>query len=245
MQIDWWTLALQAINFLILIWLLGRFLYRPVADIVARRQEAAQVLMDEAATMRDKAEADRNAIAEARKDIAAERTRLLVDARVDAGDENKRLVAEAEAEAARIRREAEADAARLDDAHNRALHARAEELAVMIASRLLERLPPREAQAVFLDGLVASIKTMPPAARAALNSGQDIAILTASPLDDAAQARIGTELEAALGAGLKLTFRTDPVVIAGIELESADLRLRNSWREDLARIREELFSDGG
>jgi F-type H+-transporting ATPase subunit b len=245
MHIDWWTLALQAINFLILIWLLGHFLYRPIADIVARRQEAAQALMDEAASLREKAEADRKAIAQDRQDIAAERTRLLAAARADAGEENKRLVAAAEAEAEKIRHAAEADAARLDDAHNRALHARAEELAVTVASRLLERLPPRDAQGAFLDGLVASLKTMAPAARAALNSGQDIVILTASPLDDAAQARIGTELEAALGTGLKLTFRTDPAVIAGIELESADLRLCNSWREDLARIREELFSDGG
>ncbi len=39
MHIDWWTLALQTVNVLILIWILGRFFFRPVADIVAKRQE--------------------------------------------------------------------------------------------------------------------------------------------------------------------------------------------------------------
>ena len=44
MQIDWWTLGLQTINVLILVWILSRFLFRPVADIVAsarRRRKAA------------------------------------------------------------------------------------------------------------------------------------------------------------------------------------------------------------
>ena len=42
MKIDWWTLALQAVNAAVLIWLLAHFLFRPVADIIAARQKAAQ-----------------------------------------------------------------------------------------------------------------------------------------------------------------------------------------------------------
>ena len=36
MRIDWWTLALQAVNVLILVWLLGRFLFRPVMDAIVQ-----------------------------------------------------------------------------------------------------------------------------------------------------------------------------------------------------------------
>ena len=46
MRIDWWTLALQAVNVLILVWLLGRFLFRPVMDAIAARQASAQALLD-------------------------------------------------------------------------------------------------------------------------------------------------------------------------------------------------------
>ncbi len=42
MRIDWSTLALQTINALVLIWLLARFLFRPVAGIIAERQKAAR-----------------------------------------------------------------------------------------------------------------------------------------------------------------------------------------------------------
>ena len=41
MQIDWTTFALEIINFLVLVWILKRFLYRPVLDTLARRRAAA------------------------------------------------------------------------------------------------------------------------------------------------------------------------------------------------------------
>ena len=35
MRFDWWTLALQTVNFAVLVWLLHRFLYRPVLRMIA------------------------------------------------------------------------------------------------------------------------------------------------------------------------------------------------------------------
>ncbi len=41
MRIDWWTLALQTVNVLILIWILSRFLFHPVVAIIDERRAAA------------------------------------------------------------------------------------------------------------------------------------------------------------------------------------------------------------
>ena len=49
MRIDWWTLALQTVNVLVLIWILGRFFFRPVMDIVVKRQQEANKLLADAA----------------------------------------------------------------------------------------------------------------------------------------------------------------------------------------------------
>ena len=49
MQIDWWTLGLQTVNALVLIWLLSRFLFRPIASILAEREATARRLLDDAA----------------------------------------------------------------------------------------------------------------------------------------------------------------------------------------------------
>ena len=41
MTIDFWGLGLQAVNVLILVWLLSRVFWRPVAAAIAKRQETA------------------------------------------------------------------------------------------------------------------------------------------------------------------------------------------------------------
>ena len=55
MRIDWWTLALQTVNVLILILILGRFFFRPVMDIAVKRQQEANKLLSDAARARQQA----------------------------------------------------------------------------------------------------------------------------------------------------------------------------------------------
>ena len=38
MRFDWTTLLLQTVNLLVLVWLLQRFLFRPVMAIIAERR---------------------------------------------------------------------------------------------------------------------------------------------------------------------------------------------------------------
>ncbi|WP_054775053.1 hypothetical protein [Methylogaea oryzae] len=42
MELDWSTIALEIVNFLILVWLLKRLLYKPVQDIIAQRRAAIE-----------------------------------------------------------------------------------------------------------------------------------------------------------------------------------------------------------
>ena len=56
MPFDWWTFALQAINFLILAWLLQHFLYQPVMRVVAARRAESDKLMADAEAGRQRAQ---------------------------------------------------------------------------------------------------------------------------------------------------------------------------------------------
>ena len=47
-------------------------------------------------------------------------------------------------------------------------------------------------------------------------------------------------LKEALGSEVQFEFCIDPALIAGIELHGRSTIMRNSWRADLDRIREEL-----
>jgi len=245
MHIDWWTLTFQTVNVLVLIWILSRFLFRPVTDIVAKRQETAgKLLADAAADCRlaadCRAEADR-----ARAAIDDEREGLLAEARKSAQATRQQLLAQSSQEIARLRNEAKATIARDQEAMQEKIIYRASELSLEIARRLLARFPPQIALSAFLEGLCQELKAsdvrdgfMSAGAR-----DQPIEILTAGVLPDDEIQAVQSALNEALGAKAPYTFRCEPAVLGGIELHARNKILRNSWRGDLARIREELSRD--
>ena len=243
MRIDWWTLALQTINVLVLIWLLARFFFRPVANIVAKRQEEAnKLLFDAAAACREAADG-RAEVDKMRDGIAAERDRLILDAQIAARIEKHNLLTQASQEIAKLRNEAKAATAHDKAAAQQAIIADASELAVKIAQRLLSRLPAGASLAVFLDGLCRELTALSPEQKGNLTSAaadHAFELVTAAPLSLAEIDKIRRALEEALGSEAPFQIRTDSELIAGLELHSPRMIVRNSWRADLDRIREEL-----
>ncbi len=247
MRIDWWTLALQTINVLILVWILARFLFRPVADIVAKRQEEAKKLLADAAAARQQAADARADADKVLAGIETQRERLLAEARKSAHTEKTNLLAQAAQEIAKLHSEARAAIDRDRSAANAAVIERASELAVVIAEQLVGRLPPTVAFDAFLGELCNQIGKLPPQARSGLISSalaaQTLDVVTATPLSEPASEHVRAALEQAFGTRLSLAFRSDPTLLAGVELHGRNAILCNSWRADLNRIREELSPD--
>jgi F-type H+-transporting ATPase subunit b len=121
---------------------------------------------------------------------------------------------------------------------------RTRELSVEIARRLLGRLTAAAGLDAFLAELCQQVRTLSPQERAAFAQGREendsMEVVTAAPLSAEEAERVRGALAEAFGSKPVLVFRNDPVVIAGIELQSRHAVLRNSWRGDLDRIREEL-----
>ncbi len=249
MHIDWWTLALQTANVLVLVWLLRRFLYQPVMAIIARRQAEAQKLLDDAAAGLRDAEAARAETEQARAGIAAERDKALAAAQAETAAEREQALARLNEETARMRAEARAALERERAAASDGLAERASLLAIDIARRLLERLPSAVVFEGFLAALCAKIHDLPPELRTALASSEPgegeggIEIVTASTLDPVAIAHCRDTVAGVLGDGQQISFRSDPSLIAGIELHGRHAVLRNSWKADLEAIRDDLRQD--
>lgn len=242
MRIDWWTLAFQTANVLILIWLLARLLFRPMAEIVARRQDEANKLLAGAAEVRHQADAARTVLERARANIAAERESVIADAQTTAQAQRTALLARTNEEITRLRAQADAAISRDRIAMEKTLIDRTRELSVEIARRLIERASPTVAVDAFLAGLCQQVQALLPRDRTAFMARGDdsIEIVTASPPSAEKAEQMRFAIANALGGEPALAFRTDPAVIAGIELHSRHAVIRNSWRSDLERIREEL-----
>lgn len=241
MTLDWWGLGLQAINVLILVMLLGRVFWRPVAGAITQRQHAAQAMLDDAATTQTEAETALAQIAKTRKGIAAERDTILAQAKATADTITKAAQKEAQTKIDALHAEARVAIERAKTTAKSENAARAVTLSTQIAARLLAPFDTPAVQAAFLAQLVNALSDMPAAERAALVAAKgDIMLVTASEPQDAQKTSILRAVKDALGDAARLRLVTDPALIAGLELRSAHFVLHNSWQADLAAIRKEV-----
>lgn len=113
MQIDWITVAAQVINFLILLWLLNRFLFKPVLGVVDARADELQARLDAAAEARRDAESEKDRLTSERGELASAAKKTLDDAekaaRQIADAARKEAQTEAERERQSLKRSFEQD----------------------------------------------------------------------------------------------------------------------------------------
>ncbi|TAL53485.1 F0F1 ATP synthase subunit B [Pandoraea sp.] len=241
MHIDWWTLGLQAINALVLVWLLARFLFRPIAKIVGERQRAAAALLADAEAARHAAlDARQQAEADAAR-VAEQRGKALDEAAAEAGALKASLIAAAHAEADQLRAAANTEiaAARREAARSDAR--RASQFALEVTAKLLERLPPEARVAGFIDGLAAELAKLPGELRTSLGRADaPLRLVAARILSAGEQADCRRALSTALGHEAVLSLGVDPAVLAGFELEAPHAIVRNSLRADLSLLQAEL-----
>ncbi|ACI97811.1 ATP synthase subunit b 1 [Rhodospirillum centenum] len=243
MAIDGWTVALQAVNFLILVLLLRHFLYRPVLAMIDRRKAEATRLLDDAALRVEAAKAERQKAETLRADLEAQADALLADSRARAGKELEELRTRARREADGILAEGRKALAEERRAAEADLRGKAAGLAVEIAGRLLAAATPGARVEPFLDRVCTRLTALPEPERQVL-AGQaadgGIRIVTAVPLDEAGRAHCRDRAHTLLGPDIALTFADDPELLAGVELHFAHTVIRDSWRDLLGRIGLEL-----
>jgi F-type H+-transporting ATPase subunit b len=246
MHIDWSTLALQTVNAVVLVWLLARFLFRPVADIVAARQKAAQALLEDAEASRRVAQAEQTAASNETARLAATREAVLQAAQADGEAHKAALLASARAEVAQLRADADAEIERARAAHAQTIENDTVRLAVQIAERLLDRLPPEARVQGFISGAAEALAALPPETRAEFAArGEPLALAAPRTLSAAETQACEAAFGAALGRPVTLRVREEASLIAGLEITSAHAAVRNHLRHDLDAIRETLLERSG
>jgi F-type H+-transporting ATPase subunit b len=237
MTIDWWTLGIQTVNVAILVWLLQRFFWRPVAAIIEQRRDATTRTLTEAAATRAQSLAALAEIEQTRAGFVKERGAILAEANDTAGTARTAILAEAGKAAAALEADAKAAIEAATRAAEQVQAQKSAQLAITIAQRLAARLVGAAVREAFLAWLVAAIDGLPePDRRAIAGGGATIEVVSAASLDPAEQARAGAAIRAAFGGDVSLVFDVDPELIAGLELRGPHLLVSNSWRADLAEI---------
>ena len=244
MQLDWTTFILEIINFLVLLWILQRFLYRPILASLDARQQRIKAETERVEQLRNQAEALRlqyeTQLVDWTQEREASRHHLdaeLMQARSKALDELKKSLID---EAAKKQARDEAVIA----AHEAALIREATSDAYQQAAAMLVRLAsPNLTQAIvelFLTDLAAlgdeERVTLQKAARS-LNTASMVEVRSAHALEQSVQNRITQALIQAAGQTLMPVFVEDGSLIAGLRVVVGECQLHANLSDELAFFR--------
>jgi F-type H+-transporting ATPase subunit b len=140
MLIDWFTVGAQVINFLVLVWLLKRFLYRPILDAIDAREQRIAAELADADAKRAEARQERETFQHKNQAFDEQRAALLAQATDAAKAERQRLLDEARQAADALRAKRQEALRQEADQLNQALRRRTQQEVFAIARKTLTDL---------------------------------------------------------------------------------------------------------
>jgi F-type H+-transporting ATPase subunit b len=223
-ELNWTTFVLEIVNFLVLVWLLKRFFYKPVKAMIAKRQQGIEEKLQQAKEMQQQAEELRAQYENRLDDWEGERQEARKQLQQEIDAERSRMLSELQLSLEAERKKSEILAARQAEEQQRQSETRALELGARFTSRLLNGVASAELQARLLELLMAELQQLGPAQRDALlhasESSQSLSaqVMSAYPLNHTQQSALEQYLDALLPGQINYDYSQDSELIAGVRI---------------------------
>ena len=245
MLIDWVTVGAQLVNFLILMWLMKRFLYKPVLNAIDTREKRIAAELADAASKKSEAQKERDEFQHKNEEFDKQRAALLTKATNDANAERQTLLDEARkaADALSARRQQ----ALIADAQNtgQAISRRTQQEVFAIARKTLSDLATVSLEERMGEVFTRRLREMNGGAKSelanALKTSSDPAVVSSAfdlPADQSAA--IQNALNETFSAAIRIRFQTVPDLVSGIELTSNGIKVGWSIADYLASMQKSL-----
>ena len=239
MELDSTTFVLEIINFLVLVWLLNRFLYRPVQAAIAARSKREEALAGELAQQRAALQNQASELARQQAELTMQRAKSEAAlAQEMAAMKQQRMQAlqadlQAEREKARARLEQERD--HLLAQSEQEMHLRMARFGALYLKRLATPAVEQAIIGLFLSDMQQQSEAVRQALRAGwlATSGDapTIDISTAYPPGTALRDRVQAQIETLLGQAAHIQWREDATLLSGICAHLPGHQLEASLRQ--------------
>lgn len=103
MEINWFTVIAQIVNFLILVWLLKRFLYKPVLNAIDEREKKIAAQLEDAAMKKAEARKEQDLFRKKNEAFDRERAAKIEEVQEHVDSEKQRLFEEVRKESTALR----------------------------------------------------------------------------------------------------------------------------------------------
>jgi F-type H+-transporting ATPase subunit b len=241
MLIDWFTVGAQALNFIILVWLLKRFLYKPILNAIAAREGRIAAELADAAAKKAEAQKERDEFQHKNEEFDQQRAALLIKATDEAKAERQRLFEDArkasDAFSTKRRETLRSDAHNLSQAISR----RTQDEVFAIARKALTDLATASLEERMGEVFTRRLRTMDAKIKQglsqALKTASEPAVLSSAfdlPADQ--RAAIQNALNETFSAHVQVRFEIAPDLISGIEFTTSGQRVGWSIADYLASL---------
>jgi F-type H+-transporting ATPase subunit b len=225
MLIDWFTVGAQALNFLILVWLMRRYLYRPILNAIDAREKKIAAELADAAAKKAEAQKDRDEFQKKNADFDQQRAALLGKATDEAKTEGRRLLDEARKGADALN--AKWQESLRTEAHNlsQAISRRTQQEVFAIAGKALADLATTGLEERLGEVFTRRLREMDGRAKEAFGvalktAARPALVRSAFDLPATQRATIQNALNETFAADIRLRYETAPDLVGGIELSA-------------------------
>jgi F-type H+-transporting ATPase subunit b len=245
MLIDWFTVGAQVLNFLVLVWLLKRYLYKPILTAIDAREKRITDELADAAAKKSAAQKERDDFQAKNKAFDEQRAALLAKATGDAKVEHDRVIAQARIDADDLRtKQADAlknDQTRLGDEITRA----AGDEVFAIARKAFCDLASASLETQMSEVFVRRLHELDAQAKAALASAFEASsepgiVRSTFDLPMGQRDAIQKALAETFAKPIRVKFETDAAGLGGIELTVGGRKLTWSIAGYLASMQHEV-----
>lgn len=244
MEIDWFTVTAQLVNFLILVWLLKRFLYGPIVDAMDAREERIAEQLESAEQLERDARDQIDEYEQKQEQLEARREDVLDEAREQAEAQRRELLEKARTEVERAKGEWYASLQReqrtvLDD-----IRSQTERQIFETIRRVLEDLADADLDRRIIEAFVTRVADLDESELLDFDgddSGRrSLTVHTSVELSDDQHSRLADALQARFGEDARLSFEVDEELIGGIEVRARGRRFGWSIRQYLESLEHTL-----
>lgn len=235
MEINWFTVIAQIVNFLILVWLLKRFLYKPVLKAIDEREQKIALQLKEAAAKKEEARKDQELFRQKNEAFDKECMAKMNEVHEQANIEKQRLFEEVrnESTALRLKFEESLKQQEQDLKHN--LKKKTKDAVFAIASKTLADLADAKLEEQVIKIFIKKISSLDGLEKTkfieALNDNETpISVKSVFELSNTSKNELEKTIEQTIGKQSKFQYQLDPELVSGIEIETDSYQL--SWNID-------------
>ena len=223
MLIDWFTVGAQTLNFLILVWLMKRFLYKPILHAIDAREQRIAAELADADAKKSEAQQERDEFQHKNAEFDQQRAALLSQATDEVQTERQRLLDEARQAADTLRAKRQDALQREQQALNDEITRRAREEVFAIARKTLTDLAGTSLEERMSHVFTRRLRELNGEAKRSLAKAlktlsDPVLVRSAFDLPSEQRATIQQALNETFSAEIQVRFETAPDVISGIEL---------------------------